>query len=137
MWSTVTYKCEKKKEEEIEEVISTEIEDRNVWCEEGKMYQKITRKSSKSKRKLLKRCRSKKVNFENSRCKECVRIKASVCRKFGRKQETNEEFCTPVKSKSCAKRKKSIDKMTKRLEKVVEPTKKCKKASRRRARTRK
>lgn len=94
VWSTITHACEEKIEIMMKGAgFSVEVEDKNKWCEEGKMYQKITRKSSKRKRRNLKRCKSSNVNFENKSCKECVRIKKSVCRKLGREYDFNDEYC--------------------------------------------
>lgn len=91
-WSKVTHTCEEKITISFKSVgLSVEVDDKNKWCEEGKMYQKITRKSSKRKRRNLKRCKS--LKFNNKLCKECVRIKKSVCRKLGREYDFNDEYC--------------------------------------------
>lgn len=108
----------------------------NEWCKVGFTYSKITKKSSKKKRKLLKRCA--KVKFANPACNECVRIKKTPCRKLLRNYKRDRTFCQPSKKKSCVKLQKTIDKFTKYLAGIEggEPAK-CKKPSRKRPRTRK
>lgn len=99
-WNTVSHSCVLK----VKEALVAKITKPNEWCVEGSVYQNISSKSSKKKKRLLKSCRKSTVNFNNPRCKECVRLKKRACSKLGRTYKSDRAFCTPSKSKTCVKR---------------------------------